>query len=187
MAADHPRAHTSCRCGRGSGDLHQWSSHRFLDWRTGCDARGPGYPHPSRSLRILRKLSPVIPMSTITQSSRATRSRFSRLLGAGLLTLGGWLPSILPATSISEPDTLLYGRILNRSGSAVQVITAGTLTWTFQVPGSEPRTFSTDSRALAGWSLFVSASPPAFPGRHRASKFLIRSAAWRRRNHLLVR
>lgn len=57
---------------------------------------------------------------------------------------------VLQAAFISEPDTILYGRIVNRAGSAEQVVIAGTLTWTFQLPGGESRSYAATLEPLQG-------------------------------------
>ena len=79
---------------------------------------------------------------------RFPRNRRARLLGAGLLASAGLWPGLVPAAVIPEPDTVLYGRIVNRSGPAEHLVTSGTLTWKFLLPGGEERAFTASLEPL---------------------------------------
>ncbi len=76
--------------------------------------------------------------------------RALRMLAATVLawTLGGVGP--IWSAAISEPDTVLYGRIVNRAGNVEEVVTQGVLSWTFRLPGGGQETFATGLQPLEG-------------------------------------
>lgn len=77
------------------------------------------------------------------------RNRFSRpARAAAMLLLGS---SAAHAAIISEPETLIYGRILNRANPNLeQLVTAGTLHWTIQKPDGSSVVLTGDVDVLNG-------------------------------------
>src|SRR6185295_4969916 len=71
----------------------------------------------------------------------------SSFLGAILLCL------LVPFTSlagISEPSTVFYGRIVNRTSGQEYQLTNGHLVWIINRPGASPLTLATDLTVLRG-------------------------------------
>ncbi|MGK0188774.1 MAG: hypothetical protein ACI9R3_004588 [Verrucomicrobiales bacterium] len=54
----------------------------------------------------------------------------------------------LPPVTISEPDTILFGRIVNRAGAAEEFVSDGMLTWSFQLPDGSEKTLTTRLESL---------------------------------------
>lgn len=80
-----------------------------------------------------------------SSSSNAPRKRLRPLTRAGALGLAlAWL-ALSPSTPshaarIAEPETVLYGRVVQRFGTREFPITRGTLVWTFRTGGPAGRT-----------------------------------------------
>lgn len=76
------------------------------------------------------------------------RNRFTRpALGAAMLLLGTYAAQAL----ITEPETLVYGRILNRANPNLeQIVTEGTLHWTLQKPDGSTVVLTGEVDALNG-------------------------------------
>ena len=57
--------------------------------------------------------------------------------------------SALADTSIPEPETIFYGKVLNHSGSQVHQMTSGTLTWSISKSETEALEFTAELGSLA--------------------------------------
>lgn len=77
--------------------------------------------------------------------------RFLRWFGSALLLLTSLIPD-LRAARISEPSTLLFGRIVQRLAGREFPLTAGELVWTVRTAGASGREqqFRTQATSLAG-------------------------------------
>ena len=71
------------------------------------------------------------------------------LLPAVVLTAFSVLPA-MAQYSIPEPDTVFYGRVLNRASGQDALITSGTLTWSVARAGAAPLTVTAPLEPLAG-------------------------------------
>lgn len=67
---------------------------------------------------------------------------FGFALGAGLLA------PALASAQISEPDTIFYGQVINRTTAQLDLITAGNLVWTILRPDGKPITLSATLQPL---------------------------------------
>jgi len=89
-------------------------------------------------------MSTMIPC-TKTPPRGAGGRNISRMLAFAAL----W-PGLLRAAVIPEPDTVLYGRIINGGGATEHIVTSGTLTWNLQVPGGGVKSFQAKLEPLQG-------------------------------------
>lgn len=80
-----------------------------------------------------------------TSASSAGRTA-ATLLASGAIALAA--ATTAGAAAIPEPDTILYGRVINRSAGGGGLITAGTLSWTLQSPAGETRSYTTSLDSL---------------------------------------
>jgi hypothetical protein len=64
-------------------------------------------------------------------------------LALGLLAVICFSATAPVQAGISEPDTIFYGKIINRTSGQEDVLTQGTLTWTIQRPDGSPLTLTT--------------------------------------------
>lgn len=78
------------------------------------------------------------------------KNHFKIIFAAALLTIG-FAP--LPGSAqISEPDTVFYGQIINRTSGQVNLVTQGKLTWTLSRPDGRQIRLTTTLKPLNnGW------------------------------------
>ena len=60
--------------------------------------------------------------------------------------------SVRAQLSIPEPETVFYGRVLNRTSGRDVLLTSGSLTWSLQRPGAAPLTLTATLESLGGGS-----------------------------------
>ncbi|HUF64158.1 MAG TPA: type I secretion C-terminal target domain-containing protein [Verrucomicrobiales bacterium] len=80
----------------------------------------------------------------------ASRGPAAGTLAAALWVWAGLGSGTLWSATISEPDTVLYGRVINRAGPVEELVTQGVLTWGFRLPGGGQESFSTSLQPLLG-------------------------------------
>lgn len=81
-------------------------------------------------------------MPTMTTHLMSLPHGSGHRLAAGILAAVALWPSQIPGAAIPEPDTILYGRIVNRSGTMERLVTAGTLTWNLRMPSGQIRSYT---------------------------------------------
>lgn len=74
--------------------------------------------------------------------------RWLAAVAAGLVPATGWAE-----VSIPEPDTVFYGRVINRSAGHEQFLTGGTLTWTV-TDGTVTTTLTASIERSAGQGIY---------------------------------
>jgi hypothetical protein len=85
--------------------------------------------------------NPIVALARCEHGHRPNQARSPVPLIALAAALTSTAPSTSLAATISEPETVLFGRIVNRAGNAEEFVSQGELAWTFQVPGGGERTF----------------------------------------------